>query len=178
MCSFACLEVQPQRELNLPIGADADLVGHRGGQDAEIAARGRRREGDAGLQSRGAGPGRQARGQPQIAGVGEVRVIEDVVELGAELHVLRLPPTRNFLLSVISNCCSPGPVRLLRAELPKEPAAGIENAAGFSQFSPFCRYGSTPATTSGRRTLRLLPPPSVLTTGTVTTAPLTTTGLA
>ena len=33
------LKIQPQRELHLPIGADADLVGHRLRQDSEIASR-------------------------------------------------------------------------------------------------------------------------------------------
>src|SRR5215813_6964020 len=41
-------------------------------------------------------------------------------------------PTRKFLKSAMSHCCSPGLRRMLRPELPKVPAVGAVNAAGLN----------------------------------------------
>src|SRR5215469_12661497 len=41
---FGNLEVKPQRQLDLTIGADADLIGHCGGQSTEVSTRRRGRE--------------------------------------------------------------------------------------------------------------------------------------
>ena len=136
--SVCCLEVQPQRQLDLPVGADADLVGHGRGQDSEIASRGGRRERDAGLQSAAPGPVGIPAARRRLPGIGEVRVVEDVVELGAELHVLPFREAELLAQREIE-LLQAGAVRLLRAELPKVPAAGMEKAAGLSQFSPFFR---------------------------------------
>ena len=73
-------EIQSQRQLDLPIRAESDLVRDCGGQGAKIRAHGGCREGLAGLQA-GAGSAGDSLRQPQVAGIGEIRVIEDVVQL-------------------------------------------------------------------------------------------------
>ena len=83
------LEIQTQRQLDLSIGAQTDLVGYGLVENAEIRPRGCSRKSLAGLQ---AGPGRPRNSlrQAKISGVGEIGVIKDVVELGAKFHIARL----------------------------------------------------------------------------------------
>src|SRR5581483_5764961 len=78
------LEVEAQRELNLPVRAQAHRPLHRAVDDAERACQ-RGREGLAGLERRAAavGVGQRRRW------VGEVRHVEDVEDLRAELDVDR-----------------------------------------------------------------------------------------
>src|SRR5437660_10321355 len=68
------------------------------------------------------------------------------------------------LLKIRSNCLKLGPRRKFRGALPKVPGAGVVKAAGFRINRSLVKYGFTPGTRSGRRTLRDAPPPGVLTT--------------
>src|ERR1041385_142101 len=68
------------------------------------------------------------------------------------------------LLKMISNCWKFGPRNAFRGTLPKVPGCGVVNAAGFKIKRSLLRYGFTPGTKSGLRTLREAPPPGVLTT--------------
>src|SRR6267378_2503342 len=72
-------------------------------------------------------------------------------------NLMRLFKTR-------SNCLKPGPGRKFLGTLPKVPGAGVANAAGFKMSRSLVKYGLTPGTRSGRRTLREAPPPGVFTT--------------
>src|SRR6267143_6370263 len=66
------------------------------------------------------------------------------------------------MFKTISNCLKLGPRKELRGTLPNVPGAGVANAAGFRMSRSLDKYGLTPATRSGRRTLREAPPPGVL----------------
>src|SRR5882724_12054999 len=79
-------EVEAERQLNLPIRADADLVRDRRSQHTEVRAGRGCGERLAGLHAR-TGAVRDALSQPEIAGIGKVRAIEDVVELRPELQI-------------------------------------------------------------------------------------------
>src|SRR6476646_8236379 len=70
----------------------------------------------------------------------------------------------NRLLRSRSNCWKFGPRRKFRGTSPNVPGAGVVNAAGFRIKRSFVRYGLTPGTRLGRRTLRDAPPPGVFTT--------------
>src|SRR5438876_8500265 len=70
--------------------------------------------------------------------------------------------SRNRLLKIISNWRKFGPRRAFLGRLPNVPGAGVANAAGFNIDRSLFKYGFTPATMSGRRTFRELPPPGVL----------------
>src|SRR5689334_2335578 len=85
----APLKVEPQRQLDLTVRTDTDLVGHGRVQCTEVRAGRRGRERLTGLDAR-AGTVRDTLRQAQIARVGEVRAVEDVVELRAEFDVLLL----------------------------------------------------------------------------------------
>src|SRR6185295_7867545 len=68
------------------------------------------------------------------------------------------------LLKIKSNCWNFGPRRALRGTSPKVPGSGVVKAAGLSMRRSLLRYGFTPETRLGRRTLRDAPPPGVFTT--------------
>src|ERR1043165_9352554 len=72
----------------------------------------------------------------------------------------------NRLSSITSACQKPGPENALRGRSPNVPGAGVANAAGLMKFRSLFRNGSAPAIKSGRRMLRQLSPPGVLTTAT------------
>ena len=76
------LEVQPQRQLELPVGAQADLVGHGRGERAEVAAGGGSGVRLTGLQD----SGRVRQPGSAAAGCREDGVIEDVVAFRPELR--------------------------------------------------------------------------------------------
>src|SRR6266550_6760047 len=66
------------------------------------------------------------------------------------------------LFRTTSNCLKLGPRKACRGRLPNVPGAGVAKAAGFKMSRSLDKYGLTPATRSGRRTLREAPPPGVL----------------
>src|SRR5438105_286245 len=70
----------------------------------------------------------------------------------------------NRLLRIRSACMKFGPRRKFLGTLPKDPGAGVVNAAGLRINRSFVKYGFTPGMRSGRRTLRDAPPPGVFTT--------------
>ena len=74
-CSL--LEVEAQRELNLPRGAETDVLADRRVEDAERSARDRRRIGLAGLKLVGCRP--QSRSEYRWR-IREIRVVEQVVD--------------------------------------------------------------------------------------------------
>ena len=89
--------------------------------------------------------------------------VEQVEDFGAELDVARARDSVKCLESTRSTCLKFGPWIELRSRLPNVPGCGVANAAGFRKSSPpSVMNGSTPGTRSGRRTLRVAPPPGVL----------------
>src|SRR5215471_5319841 len=84
-----------------------------------------------------------------------------ILKISVRISRLVVSVNLNFLLKMASNCWKFGPYRKFRGVLPKVPGAGAVNAAGLTiNRSALTRYGLTPATKSGRRTLREAPPPS------------------
>src|SRR4029078_9628817 len=65
----------------------------------------------------------------------------------------------NRLFRIRSNCWKFGPRKKFLGTSRKVPRAGVVSAAGFRINRSFVRYGLTPGTRFGRRTLRDAPPP-------------------
>src|SRR6266446_5322951 len=156
-CSITYLEIQPQCDLNLPVGSYAHSVRHglvKPAEDSTVARRTRSK-----CRSRHDAAAAIVRVDGGW-GILEIWMVEDIVELRTK---------GNFFDRVTSACTSFGPCSAPRCRLPNVPGAGVAKAAGFK--NPFGRNGFTPGMRSGRRTFLELPPPGVLITAWVVPVP-------